>query len=84
MYLRNEKRFSALIGVFVLIGDGTGEHVIAGTVFQRPVRKGEKPVAGSVSDADYRYPVVVDGALSVLMESFLVVICLLIFIAQPG
>ena len=84
MYLRNEKRFSALIGVFVLIGDGAGEHVIAGTVFQSAVRKGEKPVSGSVSDADYRYPVVVDGALSVLVTPFLVVICLLKFIAQSG
>ena len=84
MYLRDEKRVSAPVGVLVLIGDGAGEHVITGTVFQRPVRKGEEPVAGSVSDADYRYPVVVDGALSVLVNPFLVVICLLKFIAQSG
>ena len=77
MYLRNEKRVSALVGVLVLIGDGAGEHVITGTVFQRPVRKGEEPVAGGVSDADYRYPVAIGGALVVLVNPFLVVICLL-------
>ena len=84
MYLRNEKRVSALVGVLVLIGDGAGEHVITGTVFQRPVRKGEEPVAGGVSDADYRYPVAIGGALVVLVNPFLVVICLLKFIAQSG
>ena len=61
-----------------------GEHVITGTVFQRPVRKGEEPVAGGVSDADYRYPVAIGGALVVLVNPFLVVICLLKFIAQSG
>lgn len=84
MYLGDEKRVSALVGVFVLIGDGAGEHVIAGTVFQRPVRKGEEPVAGGISDTDYRYPVAVDGTLSVLVDSFLIVVCLLVFIAQSG
>lgn len=84
MYLGDEKRISAPVGVFVLIGDGAGEHIIAGTVFQRTVRKGEEPVAGSVSDADYRYPVAIGGALVVLVNPFLVVICLLKFIAQSG
>ena len=84
MYLRDEKRVSAPVGVLVLIGDGASEHVIAGTVFQSAVRKGEKPVSGSVSDADYRYPVVVDGALSVLVNPFIVVICLLKLISQSG
>lgn len=80
MYLGDKKRVSALVGVFVLIGDGAGEHAVAGTVFQGAVRKGEKPVTGSVVEADYRYPVAIGGALPVLINSFLVVVRLLEFV----
>lgn len=84
MYLGDEKRVSAPVRVLVLIRDGTGEHIVAGTVFQSAVGKGEKPVAGGISDADYRYPVAIGGALTVLVNPFLVVICLLKFISQSG
>lgn len=84
MYLGDEKRVPVLVEVFVLIGDGAGEYVIAGTVFQRPVRRGEEPVVGGIFGTDYRYPAAVDGALSVLVDSFLIVVCLLVFITQSG
>ena len=81
VYLRDEKRISTAVGIFVLIRDGTGEHLVTRAVFYCPVRKAERPVSGSVCDANNRYPVPIRGALLFLVDPFLVVVCLLEFIA---
>lgn len=82
MYLRYEKRVASAISVLIAIGDGAGKHAVIRAEFQGSVGECEEPVARCIVDAYYRYPVPISRTLPVLMDSFLIIIRLLKFIAQ--